>query len=44
MKWFDWKDNGIPEECIDLVHSDGNKRSDSDKVHAKKISEKIDSE
>ena len=35
-KWFDWKDNGIPEECIDLVHSDGNKRSDSDKVHAKK--------
>ena len=35
-KWFDWKDNGIPEECIDLVHSDGKKRSDSDKVHAKK--------
>ena len=35
-KWFDWKDNGIPEECIDLVHSDGRKRSDSDRVHAKK--------
>lgn len=35
-KWFDWADNGIPEECIDLVHSDGRKRSDSDRVHAKK--------
>ena len=33
---FEWKDNGIPEACVDLVHSDGRKRSDSDKVHAKK--------
>lgn len=33
---FDWKDNGIPEMCVDLVHSDGTKRSDSDKVHIKK--------
>lgn len=33
---FDWKDNGIPEACVDLVHSDGRKRSDSDLVHAKK--------
>jgi hypothetical protein len=35
-KNFKWEDNGIPEACIDLVHSDGRKRSDSDKVHAKK--------
>lgn len=35
-KAFDWKDNGIPEACVDLVHNDGTKRSDSDKVHAKK--------
>jgi hypothetical protein len=35
-KNFEWKDNGIPEVCVDLVHSDGRKRSDSDKVHAKK--------
>ena len=35
-QWFDWVDNGIPEECVDLVHSDGRKRSDSDRVHAKK--------
>lgn len=35
-KWFDWKDNGIPEECIDLVDSNGSKKADSDKVHAKK--------
>jgi hypothetical protein len=35
-QWFEWADNGIPEECIDLVHSDGRKRSDSDRVHAKK--------
>lgn len=35
-KAFDWKDNGIPEACVDLVHSDGRKRSDSDKAHAKK--------
>ena len=33
---FEWKDNGIPEVCVDLVHSDGRKRSDSDRVHAKK--------
>ena len=33
---FEWKDNGIPEACVDLVHSDGRKRSDSDRVHAKK--------
>lgn len=33
---FEWKDNGIPEACVDLVHSDGRKRSDSDLVHAKK--------
>ena len=33
---FEWKDNGIPEACVDLVHSDGRKRSDSDNVHAKK--------
>lgn len=35
-KAFDWKDNGIPEACVDLVHSDGSKRIDSDKVHIKK--------
>lgn len=33
---FEWKDNGIPEACVDLVHSDGRKRSDSDLVHAQK--------
>lgn len=33
---FEWKDNGIPEACVDLVHSDGRKRSDSDMVHAQK--------
>jgi hypothetical protein len=33
---FEWKDNGIPEACVDLVHNDGRKRNDSDKVHAKK--------
>jgi len=33
---FEWKDNGIPEACVDLVYSDGRKRSDSDMVHAKK--------
>jgi hypothetical protein len=33
---FDWRDNGIPEMCVDLVHSDGRKRSDSDFVHAQK--------
>ena len=33
---FDWRDNGIPEACVDLVHSDGRKRSDSDLVHAQK--------
>ena len=33
---FDWRDNGIPEACVDLVHSDGRKRSDSDFVHAQK--------
>ena len=33
---FDWADNGIPEECIDLVDAKGKKRADSDKVHAKK--------
>ena len=33
---FSWKDNGIPEACVDLVNSNGVKRSDSDKTHAKK--------
>lgn len=33
---FDWKDNGIPEACVDLVDSNGNKRADSDRVHCKK--------
>lgn len=33
---FDWIDNGIPEECIDLVSASGTKRPDSDRVHAKK--------
>ncbi len=33
---FDWKDNGIPEACIDLTDSNGVKRADSDRVHAKK--------
>ena len=33
---FDWKDNGIPETCVDLTDSKGNKRADSDRVHAKK--------
>lgn len=35
-KAFDWKDNGIPEACVDLTDSKGNKREDSDRVHAKK--------
>lgn len=33
---FNWKDNGIPETCVDLTDSKGNKRADSDRVHAKK--------
>lgn len=33
---FEWTDNGIPEGCVDLTDNNGMKRSDSDKVHAKK--------
>lgn len=33
---FSWKDNGIPEACVDLVNNSGVKRADSDKTHAKK--------
>lgn len=33
---FDWQDNGIPEECVDLTDNEGYKRSDSDYTHPKK--------
>lgn len=32
---FDWRDNGIPEACLDKVDSNGNKTPDSDRVHLK---------
>lgn len=32
---FEWHDNGIPEQCIDLTNNNGNKRADSDEVHPK---------
>lgn len=35
-KAFTWRDNGIPEGCVDLVDANGKKRADSDRVHVKK--------
>lgn len=32
---FTWKDNGIPEGCVDIVDANGNKTPDSDRVHVK---------
>ena len=32
---FDWRDNGIPETCLDKVDANGNKTPDSDRVHLK---------
>lgn len=33
---FNWRDNGIPEGCLDKVDSNGNKTPDSDRVHLRK--------
>lgn len=33
---FSWRDNGIPEGCLDKVDANGNKTADSDRVHLKK--------
>lgn len=33
---FSWRDNGIPEACVDIVDSNGNKTANSDRVHIKK--------
>lgn len=33
---FDWRDNGIPEACLDKVDANGNKTPDSDRVHLKR--------
>ena len=33
---FSWRDNGIPEGCVDIVDANGNKTADSDRVHIKK--------
>ena len=33
---FSWKDNGIPEKCVDIVNSNGKKVWNSDLIHMKK--------
>ena len=33
---FSWRDNGIPEGCLDKVDANGNKTADSDRVHLRK--------
>ena len=33
---FAWRDNGIPEGCLDKTDANGNKTADSDRVHLKK--------
>lgn len=33
---FEWRDNGIPEACVDLVDENGNKLPNSDYTHTKK--------